>query len=129
VLTPIYQDPGSLLVEFNIRCIRAIANYLALSCRFLRSSHLKWQGKSDDRIISLSHIVGADEYLSGKGGQNYQDPKKFITAGVTLDVRAYDPIPYPQGSKEFVPGLSILDALFRLGKDSVHLLEYKHIVA
>jgi hypothetical protein len=40
-----------------------------------------------------------------------------------LDVCEYRPIPYEQDTA-FVPGLSILDALFHLGRESRALLSY-----
>jgi hypothetical protein len=124
LLEPLYYDTGGLLAEFNMRLIRTIADYLGLLCRFKVSSLLKPEGRSDDRLISLAHIVGADTYVSGKGGQNYQDPTKFIAAGVRLEVHVYAPIPYHQIHGDFVPGLSILDALFHLGRDAIRVLEY-----
>jgi hypothetical protein len=53
----------------------------------------------------------------------YQDPLAFRSAGIELDVCEYRPIPYEQDAA-FVPGLSILDALFHLGKGSRTLLSY-----
>lgn len=124
LLEPLYKEPGSFLADFNMRLIGAIAEFLNLACRIERSSLLKPEGRGDDRLISLARITGADTYLSGAGGQNYQDPTKFAAAGIGLDVRAYEPVRYDQGADRFVPGLSILDALFYLGRDALGLLEY-----
>lgn len=125
LLEPLYDEPGSSLADFNIKMIQAIAGYLQLPCRFEKSSDLKSEGESDDRLISLTRFVGGDTYLSGKGGQNYQDPAKFDAAGIHLDVRTYRPIPYPQRFDKFTPGLSILDALFHLGTAAVGILQYQ----
>ena len=125
LVEPLYQETGDTLAEFNMGLIRTIADYLQLTCRFEISSRLKPQGRSDDRLIELAHITGADTYVSGKGGQNYQDPAKFAAAAIQLDVRTYTPIPYHQIHGDFVPGLSILDALFHMGRDAIQLLEYK----
>lgn len=125
LLEPIYQEVGNTLAELNIRLIGAIADYLELPCRFEISSLLKPQGQSDDRLISLAQLSGANVYISGKGGQNYQDPAKFAEAGIQLDVRTYTPIPYKQMHGDFIAGLSILDALFHLGRDTIRLLEYR----
>jgi len=123
-LAPIYQETGDTLADFNVRMIRKIADYLGLGCRFERSSFLMADGLRDDRHISLARIIGANTYLSGKGGQNYQDPAKFAEAGIELDVRTYTPIPYKQIHGDFIAGLSILDALFHLGRDTIQILEY-----
>lgn len=120
-----YAEPGNSLADFNMGLIRAIARYLKLPCRFERSTALRPQGESDDRLISLTQLVGADTYLSGKGGQNYQDPAKFCAANIKLDVRTYVPIPYAQNSDNFTPGLSIFDVLFHLGPAAVDILAYE----
>jgi hypothetical protein len=124
-LEPLYLDPGESLAAFNQAMIRTIADYLGMMCRFEVSSQLGPSGTGDDRLIGLARMLGAGVYLSGKGGQNYQDPAKFATAGVELAVRPYVPVAYPQIHGEFVPGLSILDALFHLGKRTNDLLEYR----
>jgi hypothetical protein len=123
-LEPIYAEPGERLAPFNERLIRAVAAYLEFPCRFEVSSELRPEGEGDDRLISLARLLGADEYLSGKGGQNYQDPAKFAAAGIKLTVGAYTAIPYQQVHGEFVPNLSILDALFHLGRDTLGVLAY-----
>jgi hypothetical protein len=122
----LYRDPGLSIAEFNMRLVRQIAAYLRLPCRFEVSSALQAEGEGDDRLISLVGRVGGRVYLSGKGGQNYQDPKKFHAAAIELQVHEYTPIPYPQTSPGFQAGLSIFDALFNLGQEANDLLVYSH---
>ncbi len=125
LLNQAYAEPGEKLADFNVRLVRSIAGYLGLKCRFELSSALEPEGCSDDRLISLVRKVGGDVYISGKGGQNYQDPAKFAEAGIELRVHTYDPVPYRQAQGEFVAGLSILDALFNLGPEAASLLVYE----
>lgn len=124
MLQPLYEEPGEFLALFNQRFIRVVADYLGLRCRFEVSSHLPCHGFGDDRLISLVQGLAADTYVSGKGGQNYQHPDKFSAAGIKLEVRSYAPVFYQQMQSGFLPGLSILDALFNLGKSSIHVLIY-----
>lgn len=124
IIEPIYKESGELLGQFNIRIISAIASYLGLTCRFALSSDLHPTGKGDERLISIVKIVGADTYLSGKGGQNYQSPVKFFSAGINLEVLIYKPIEYPQNHEVFLYGLSILDTLFNVGQETKKLLHY-----
>jgi hypothetical protein len=127
ILEPLYQNPGTTLGKFNMHVNQSIAAYLGLSCRFEVSSSLQPEGLGDDRLISLARRVGADTYISGKGGQNYQSPAKFAAAGIVLEAHEYRPMPYIQHHGAFVPGLSILDALFHLGREAIHLLDYPKI--
>ena len=80
---------------------------------------------SDERLIDLVQAVGGGAYLSGAGGQNYQHPEKFAAAGIDLQVREYKPRPYARAQGDFVPGLSILDALFNIGPATVEHLSYE----
>ena len=121
-IEPFYRDPGSLLADFNIKMNSAIAEYLGLKCRFAISSQLHPEGTSDDRLISIGKNLGGSIYVSGKGGQNYQSPEKFASAGIDLEVHEYQPVPYPQNHGDFVPGVSILDALFNLGRATIDIL-------
>jgi len=125
ILEPIYDAPGETLADFNIRLIRAIADYLGIHCRWERASSFAISETRDDRHVALAHAVGADTYVSGKGGGKYQDPTVFDAAGVRLEVREYVAVPYPQvqGGK-FEAGLSVLDAMFNVGGEARSLLSY-----
>jgi len=127
LISPQYKNCGDHLAEFNIGLIRTICSYLDISCTFEISSDLKPTGTSDERLISLVKAVNGGTYVSGKGGQNYQDPAKFLDAGLKLEIRKYNPIPYQQIHGEFIGGLSILDALFNLGKNAKNILLYESI--
>ena len=124
MLEPIYNNSGEFLVDYNIILIKTIATYLGINCEIAMTSKIKSSYTKDDRIIDLCKKTGCDTYISGKGGQNYQDPEKFKAAGIKLDVRIYEPIPYPQIHGDFIPGLSIIDALFNLGKKTIDILDY-----
>ena len=124
LIEPVYTAPGDRLAEFNIRLIRTVAGYLGLAPRWERSSALSSEGTADDRLISLTELVGGDTYVSGTGGQNYQSGEKFAAVGIALEVHEYRPVPYRQFDQAFTPGLTILDALFHLGRDARGILEY-----
>jgi hypothetical protein len=119
----VYANPGELLADFNIRLMRLVAEYLGIQCEFIRSSDVDAHGRGDDRLIEICRRVGGTTYLSGKGGQKYQDAAKFAEAGIELQILLYTPRPYPQGRHPFVGGLSIMDALFVLGPAAKGLLE------
>ncbi|WP_431855809.1 WbqC family protein [Azospirillum sp.] len=121
----IYGFPTESLAQFNMNAVTLIAGYLGLACRFELSSAYGVSQSSDDRLIELVKAVGGDTYVSGAGGQNYQHPEKFAAAGLDLCVREYKPRPYLQHQGGFVSGLSILDALFNLGPDTVQQLTYE----
>jgi len=124
-IEPVYTAPTTHLASFNMALIRAVAEYLELETRFVVASDLKVDAMGDDRLIKLVGMAGGNVYLSGKGGENYQDPEKFAKAGIELCVREYRPVPYPQGTSQFLGGLSILDAIFNLGRGARDVLCYE----
>ena len=112
-------------MNLNIQLILGIANYLGLQPEFKRTSEIHPAGFSDDRLISIAQILGASSYISGKGGQKYQDPAKFAEAGIKLRIYTYPSPAYAQSNQPFVAGLSMLDALFHLGKEAISVLPDK----
>lgn len=126
-LRPIYAEPGEYLAAFNIRLIRALAGYLGLSPRFHLESEMPGAGTGTQRLIDIVRCLDGTTYISGSGGTKYQDPDAFLANGIELDIRSYQPVAYRQLHGEFVPGLSMLDALFHLGPGARRLLEYPRL--
>lgn len=124
-LKPLLLGERTGLAESNIALIQEICRFLGLDRRFVLSSSLDVAGAGDDRLIGIVRALGGTEYLSGAGGQNYQDPAKFAAEGQVLTVRSYQPRPYEAPAFPFRPGLSIIDALFILGRDARDLLTYE----
>ena len=117
--------PQDSLAAANRHVIEGLAARLGLTPRFVRDGRLG-VGRTDggDRLVALVDAVAPGAvYLSGKGGASYQDETKFAKAGLTLHYSAFAPRPYPQmGGGAFVPGLSIVDALFSLGIEGTRAL-------
>jgi hypothetical protein len=110
--------PAHNLAETNCLLIERYCERLGIEATFHRASEVPDILSGDDRLIALVRsIPEATGYLSGSGGRKYQDEGKFAAAGLSLDYNAYEPVPYPQISDGFAPGLSILDAVFNVGWD------------
>ena len=121
---PIYDDPGEFLAPFNRRLILALAAYLGITPEFRVASTLKSGNTGTRRLVEIVLRTGGTVYVSGAGGASYQDPSVFAFHGIDLDVRIYQALCYPQRHGDFFPGLSALDALFHLGKNTRQLLKY-----
>lgn len=79
--------------------------------------------RGSERLAAICKALGADTYLSGSGADEYEDPAVYERAGLKLETSRYTPVPYTQANvKQFVPGLSILDALFNVGAENVRAL-------
>lgn len=113
---------GADLAGINMRLVGALAARLGLPCRFLRSSNMTLASASDDRLVEITaQVAPGGTYLSGKGGAKYQNPEKFHAAGLGFAYADFVHPLYEQsaqpGLASFVPGLSVLDAVFHCGWD------------
>jgi hypothetical protein len=119
LLEPVLLDPEDSLAAYNERALRAMASHLDLpGDRFVRSSELPSVGQATERLISLVRAVGGHAYLAGGGAAGYQEDRLFADAGLDLVEQRFVPRPYAQGaSAEFVPGLSVVDALMWRGAE------------
>ncbi len=109
------------LVRFNIAVIRAIADRIGLQHEHcVTSSSIIGEGKASELLINLTRKVGGGCYLCGGGADGYQEDEAFIEAGLELRYQSFaHPIYKQAGKHEFVPGLSIVDALMNIGFEGV----------
>lgn len=118
---------GASLAEWNVRMVLwamrqmgmiGAAEYVLDDHRLYISSRMTGvHGSSTERLISICKAVGADTYLSGKGGHNYQDEEAFAQAGIKLEYTSFTHPIYFQRSETFTPGLSVLDMLFNCNQE------------
>ena len=72
-------------------------------------------GVSNERNLSICQEFCASKYLSGVGARAYNDEAKYLERNIELVYQNFQEIEYPQMSKVFIPGLSVIDALFNVG--------------
>lgn len=124
---PLYENAasgGDNLAAVNIRIIDAIAGYLGIQTKCVRLSDLLDDfGQKTDLVIDCCRAAGANVYLSGTGGgRDYNDEQQMNANGVTLRYSSFEHPEYPQLWGDFEPDLSVLDALFNCGRDTIELL-------
>lgn len=109
--------------EFNVYTIKRVLEYLDFqSSSLVLSSELSISSSSTQLLIDLVKAVGGDTYLAGGGAQGYQDDKLFSKQNIRLVYQNFQQANYVQCNKEFIPGLSIIDALMNVGKAGVKQL-------
>lgn len=127
-LVPLIETQGSILSDYNIGNIMAIAGQMGLKCRFERQSHLKnpavFQTQGSKRLAAICQELEASAYLAGDGAAGYEDESVYDSAGIKLIHSRFIQPSYPQiGSTEFVAGLSVIDCLLNAGLErTAHLL-------
>lgn len=121
LLSEIFDTPLVHISDFNIRATTLICKFLNIDTKLLRSSELQYARDTKNPSLKLATLclsVGADNYLSGNGGKNYNDHTLFSEHGVSVE---YDNWRQPnfQFNNEHPVGLSIIDALANIGVDAV----------
>jgi len=117
-----FKKEWKKLVDFNIELIKFICNELGLNKRFEIASELEANGKATNLLVDICKRIGADVYLSGRGGQKYQREDIFNNAGINVVYSNFKHPTYPQLWGEFEPNLSVLDLLFNCGPESLIIL-------
>ncbi|WP_316016148.1 WbqC family protein [Roseobacter sp. HKCCA0434] len=111
----VLDAPGDSIADLACRSVRAVCDHVGLAPRFERSSQFAPETRALDRtgrLIELTRRLGGERYLNLEGGRALYGPGPFAEAGLELRFLAPRLEPYPQGRKaDFVPGLSVLDAL------------------
>lgn len=124
IIFSLIDFPSNKLFEYNINVISTICNILNIEFKkkSVLSSSLGITTTSTQRLIDLSKTVDCNAYMAGGGAEGYQKDEHFIKQGVSLLYQNFVHPIYSQKSREFIPGLSILDALFNMGAESTRMM-------
>jgi len=124
LLADLVNIPTDSLAEYNLSAIRSLATALQLdTSKLILGSTLSVEGQATDLLISMVKAVGGTAYLSGHGAGGYQEDEKFAASGLELIYQDFHHPVYPQfNSKEFIPGLSVIDALMNCSFEQTRAL-------
>ncbi len=107
---------NSSIVEVNRSLLLGISNYLGISKEIQVYSRLDLNIETpttpDEWALNICKAInGVNEYWNPPGGMSFFDRNKYVKAGIELKFHSVFLSSYLQGSKEFEPGLSIIDVL------------------
>ena len=113
------DNPSDVSVaDYIFHSFTELTAYLAITTALVSSSTIYENGhlKAQERILDICRQEGADQYINPIGGQELYDRNRFAEAGIALHFIQSKRVEYEQrigktGPNEFVPWLSILDAL------------------
>ena len=117
-------NPTNNHAQYNIHFIKEIAKRLNISTEIVVSSSLNVEKieNATDRIIKLANAVDATHYISGRGGDKYQNQKLFSNNNIELTYSNFIDFEYKQyRTKTFIKGLTIIDAIFNIGFKNLQL--------
>lgn len=103
------------LCEFNINAIKVISDLIGIKTHFSKSSDFATSAEPTERIIDIVNCFSGTSYLSGNGGDNYQEKDKFEANNLSIIYNEFEHPIYKQTPENmFVKGLSIIDYLFNV---------------
>jgi hypothetical protein len=109
------------LAAFLGGTIFSVCDYLGIGTKLIYSSDIKKNNelKGKDKVLDICRELNADVYINAIGGKELYDKAEFAEKGVELRFLNATLSPYKQLKNEFVPGLSVIDALMFGGADKV----------
>ena len=124
ILVDVYNQDDDYLSSLNVRFIKSILSYLHIDTKIIFSSDLKSNGKKDEKIISILKEINIKEYLSPLGSKTYiGNGQKFINNKINLKYLDFiHPVYSQDKNNKFIENLSIIDALFNIGKSVKNLI-------
>lgn len=96
------------------RCM-GIQTEIVITSRTYNNAALSGQA----RIIDICRLERAKNYINAQGGQSLYDTESFKNAGLGLHFITMQALPYKQRCADFVPYLSIIDALMEIGPNNI----------
>jgi hypothetical protein len=109
------------IAAFNMNAVNRICEQLKVRAEFCKSSELDLNNNdATQRLVEIVQKLDGNTYLSGRGGQKYQDDQIFVSNNISL---IYNDFIHPEYNhhvtKNNEKGLSILDLIFSLGFENL----------
>jgi hypothetical protein len=110
-----YSREWEKLIDLNMHIIKGIMKFLQIEKPLVLASDLAASGNGSELIINQCKALGAKVHLSGVGGRNYLDLKRFEDEGIDVLFQEFEYPNYKQLHGVFIPNLSAIDYLFCVG--------------
>lgn len=115
LVSRVFAEPTSSLVDLNLRGLRASCAYLDIPFDPVVASRADFDLPQIDHpggwALEISRRMGATHYINPESGRNLFVQADFANAGIELRFLTYDGYSYPTAPLSFEPGLSILDVM------------------
>lgn len=112
------------LVDINIPILLNFFKLIDPTKKIILASELNISPgvKKTDALVQICKKVRANVYLSGMGAKDYLEVEKFTKENIKVVWQNFHHPLYPQLYGEFVPNLSIIDALLNIGEEGLKQL-------
>jgi hypothetical protein len=122
IVEEVYRSESKNIAELAALSVTKVADYLELVTCFEFSSNLTFGHNSSDkaeRIVEICHGFNANTYINATGGKALYSKEFFAKRGIDLFFIEGALPEYNQGTKDFFPGMSMVDVLMHNDKAAV----------
>ncbi len=119
----ILEKKWTKLIDLNISLIEYFSTVLEINTPRKKSSQLKIDEVSSQRLLKICEKLNATTYRSGIMGKDYLDESIFKSASIDVVYENFQHPIYNQLSSDFFPNMSIIDLLFNEGNNSKQILQ------
>lgn len=109
------KEAQNSLVKLNSIGVKKICEYCSIpfAGSIFSEMNLKLDTVSapDEWALEITKSIGGGTYVNPIGGVKFFDKKKYEDAGIELCFLRNNLLPYRQPNSDFIPGLSIIDAM------------------
>jgi hypothetical protein len=112
-----YGEKHSTLISAVFASMKISMGLFGIRTKVIFQSHMQYDRTllKGDLVLDLVKAAGAETYISGVGAREYMQDVQFDNH-ICIEYDCFRPQAYPQlGGRDFVSGMSGLDALFNLG--------------
>lgn len=101
--------------------LQTLSAFMGIDTEFVMTSRCYENNElsGQERVLDICKREGADIYINAQSGQTLYDTETFRSFGINLRFLIMRPLPYKQRAAEFVPYLSIIDALMEVGPTEI----------
>jgi hypothetical protein len=120
-LEDVFVRRWEYLLDLDLQMLDLARRWLNIKTPIIRASSLELRGAKTDRIQDFCQKLGANVYLSGKGGSTgYLDTDQLARVGVTTMWQQFTHPVYPQRYPHlgFVSHLAFLDLVLNTGPEA-----------
>ena len=121
IIEDIFSNKEKDLSKFLGNSLQIFSKYLDINTKFEYSSMIENDKslQAQDRLIEISKILNATDYINAIGGEQLYDKNAFSDAGINLSFIQTELINYKQFNNKFIPNLSIIDVMMFNRKEDI----------
>ena len=120
---PIFEEQKfNYLSDLNYQIIKLTIRYLGLQTKIYKSNQFNIVLGKNHRIINLCKQAKSSIYVSGEVAKTYLNKEEFDKNGIKIEFFKYKNYNLNQNKISYFENLSILDTLFKYGKNVKELI-------